>query len=82
MTSHRFRVFSRDELSGLLAALDDPETVISVAALRALVRLPIDPAVGIDLKPYRALFEPSAWAWSTWIPDKTGREQIDRKSVV
>jgi hypothetical protein len=69
-------VFSRDELLGLLAALDDPVTAIAVAALRALVRLPVDPAVGLDLKPYRGLIEPSAWAWSTWIPDKAGREQI------
>lgn len=76
MTSRRFRVFSRDELLGLLAALDNPVTAIAVAALRALVRLPVDPAVGLDLKRYRSLIEPSAWAWSTWIPDRAGREQI------
>jgi hypothetical protein len=77
MTNRSFRVFSREELAGLLAALDDPVTSIAVAALRALVRLPVDSGVGLYLEPYRTSIARSAWAWSTWIPDRAGREQID-----
>jgi hypothetical protein len=76
MASRTVHVFSGDELSGLLAALDDPVPAVSIAALRALVRLPVDPAVRAELEPHCSSVERSDWAWSTWIPDKATRKAI------
>ncbi len=76
MTNEGPRPFSRDELSGLLAALKDPEPAVSIAALRALVRLPVDARVDLDLRPYRAEVERSDYAWSTWVPDAEMRARI------
>jgi hypothetical protein len=69
-------LLSRGALSGLFAALNDPERVVSVAALRALVRLPLDTSIAQELRPYRAAVERRDFAWSTWIPDATERTRI------
>lgn len=69
--------FSRDDVSGLFSALDDAEPAVSVAALRALMRLQLEPQVTSELRPYCAAVEQYVYTWSTWLPDTVERARID-----
>jgi hypothetical protein len=76
MTNDTAEVLSRDEISGLLASLDDPESIVRIAAIRALVRLPLDGDAQTALRPHRASVERRDYAWSTWLPTAANRARL------
>jgi co-chaperonin GroES (HSP10) len=60
---------------GLLAALSDSEKAVRIAALRAIVRLPLDLQTATEVQTRRAEFARRDIAWPTWVPDdEMGRD--------
>ena len=66
------------EVQGLLAALSDPEKVVRIASLRALVRLPLGSDTAAKLRPLRAEYERRDISWATWVPDEETAGQISK----
>jgi len=62
----------------LLPGLSDPEKVVRIASLRALVRVPLDPDTEQLLRPHRAEYERHEIYWATWTPDATMCSHISR----
>jgi hypothetical protein len=69
-------LLSRAQIEGLLSAISDPESPVRIAALRALVRLPLDPE-GAELlwlvPPY---VYPPEIVWATFVPPPPIRDRI------
>ena len=64
------------DFGGLLAALSDSEKAVRIAALRALVRLPLDSETESAVRPKRAEYERHDIFWPTWVPDPETRQRI------